>query len=184
MLFGLRLMVYISPFISGFFILRGEIVPRTGTLEDSSLLTITLYVMGACVVLFALREHRRLYYGLLELAFAFVLVWSAAVKLGSLNGAVIAATTFGNDSLFALGAAIYVGVRALDNLGQALDKHPAAYRVWLWFFFYSDDEAEAKIEAATQAREKRPKLIEDLAFEGRERPMKKLMRDLDTREQK
>lgn len=184
MLWGLRCAVYVSPVITLGFIFRGDFRPRTGIIENSNLAWLTLFVFGTVVALFALREHYRLYYGIIELLFSLVLIWIGVVKIGLISGSTVHAWSFGSDATFALAAAVYVGVRALDNIGQGIDKYPNLYRVWLWFFLYSWEAREAKVEAALQKHEKAPQLAKDLAFEGQERPIKKHMKSIDLLEQK
>lgn len=147
--FLVRMMIYIAPFpmiiISA---TQGFLVGRTQVIESGNLAWLSCFVFTICIVLFWLRERHKLIYGALEAAFAFILIWSAAIKIGLLEGAAINAAAVGNDALYALAGAVYVGVRALDNIGQGIEKYDNWYALWLWFFFYSPDEVDKKREAA------------------------------------
>jgi hypothetical protein len=143
-----RAMIYLTPVSTILFMLVLGVVPRTGIIDTQGLLYLTVFVFSSCIVLFWLRERHRLIYGLLEIAFSLLLVWGATIKIGTLSGAVVAAWSFGNDGIYALAGALYVGVRALDNIGQAIDRYPRIYEFWLWFFHYPRVEAGAKQEAA------------------------------------
>ncbi|MER8403389.1 hypothetical protein NKH16_01330 [Mesorhizobium sp. M1307] len=93
-----------------------------------------------CIKAYWLREHRRWMYGLLEVAFAVVVVVVTSYNwIGSAPGAPPGWSFPLVSTCAQYAAGLYVMVRGLDNIGQGVKDDPVWGRRWRWFALHQVD---------------------------------------------
>eukprot|EP01029_Cantina_marsupialis_P005928 TRINITY_DN164385_c0_g1_i1.p1 TRINITY_DN164385_c0_g1~~TRINITY_DN164385_c0_g1_i1.p1 ORF type:complete len:161 (+),score=12.55 TRINITY_DN164385_c0_g1_i1:33-515(+) len=75
--------------------------------ENNPIFTV-IVLIGSGILLYFFRERSKYYYGLVEIGFGTALIYTAVDQISSLN----------TEAFPAIGAAMYIVVRGLDNLNQ------------------------------------------------------------------
>jgi hypothetical protein len=104
---------------------------------EAAVIAFTISTLLICASLYELRRLFRTLYGLVELVFAVGLAMTVFIAIAKhgIPSVVISPFLAWVDNLvpsLTFLAAIYVGVRALDNIGEGLS--PDGKETWDWFF--------------------------------------------------